>query len=369
MSCMGAMHWESIDFLPVVELFKSLLPGTGSAVFEFIRGLYDDQNDGKASPPPLRYRGIPTYPSEAAFRLFNSFFVPQAPPGKDALSLFMDPTKSHQVEWLPSPTPPRRYFDHLSRFLPDHAGWQASKGDAGKRLRRLALHAPERPQLSPLRSNRKDHQRTGRHERSRAGNHCRDPLAARMSRRADPISFSIDESHRLAITVYQGRPADLAHIKPMERCCFTPRTIQQSMSWPPNRLWLTILKILPSKIERSAAFWHGLNMCSSRTGMRSLPPASRSIARATIRSACKFRRLRKNKHNSSGVSAAQLQRWDWLKRIRLISIARWQEDPRSANAFDLAYYWIPFALGAIVFSCSPPWRTCDGRLVQEATRL
>src|SRR5262249_23510813 len=30
---------------------------------------------------------------------------------KNALSLFMDPTKSSQVEWLPSPAPPRRYFD------------------------------------------------------------------------------------------------------------------------------------------------------------------------------------------------------------------------------------------------------------------
>src|SRR5215467_4914764 len=81
MSCMGAMHWPSIDFLPVVELFKSLLPGTGSAAFELIRGLYDDQNEGKASPLRLRYRGIPTYPSEAAFRLFSNFFTAQVPPG------------------------------------------------------------------------------------------------------------------------------------------------------------------------------------------------------------------------------------------------------------------------------------------------
>ena len=44
MACMGAMHWGRIDFLPVVELFQSLLAGTGSAVFELIRGLYDDQN-------------------------------------------------------------------------------------------------------------------------------------------------------------------------------------------------------------------------------------------------------------------------------------------------------------------------------------
>lgn len=113
MSCMGAMHWDRIDFLPVVELFKSLLPGTGSAAFELIRGLYDDQNQGQASPRPLRYRGIPTYPSEAAFRLFSSFFTPHAPPGSDPLTLFMDQTQAHRVTWLPAPHPPLRYFDDM----------------------------------------------------------------------------------------------------------------------------------------------------------------------------------------------------------------------------------------------------------------
>jgi hypothetical protein len=111
MSCMGAMHWPSIDFLPVVELFQSLLPGTGSAVFELIRGLYDDQNEGKPAPQPLRYRGIPTYPSEAAFRLFSSFFTPQAPGGNSPLTLFMNPERSNQVIWLPADTLPVRYFD------------------------------------------------------------------------------------------------------------------------------------------------------------------------------------------------------------------------------------------------------------------
>ena len=55
MSCMGALHWHRIDFLPVVELFQSLLPGTGSAAFELIRGLYDDQN--ATAPQPLALRG------------------------------------------------------------------------------------------------------------------------------------------------------------------------------------------------------------------------------------------------------------------------------------------------------------------------
>jgi len=110
MACMGAMHWADIDFLPVVELFQSLLPGTGSAAFELIRGLYDDQNQGRA-PRPLRYRGIPPYPSEAAFRLFSGFFSPEAAAGRDPFPVFMDVAHSHEVLWLPVPEQPLRYFD------------------------------------------------------------------------------------------------------------------------------------------------------------------------------------------------------------------------------------------------------------------
>ena len=110
MACMGAMHWDRIDFLPVVELFQSLLPGTGSATFELIRGLYDDQNKGQANPRSLRYRGIPTYPSDAAFRLFSSFFSPHAPSGADPLVLFMDQAHAHKITWTPTQDPPVRYF-------------------------------------------------------------------------------------------------------------------------------------------------------------------------------------------------------------------------------------------------------------------
>ncbi|WP_447602536.1 hypothetical protein [Nitrospira sp. Nam80] len=109
MACMGAMHWGDIDFLPVVELFQSLLPGTGSAVFELIRGLYDDQNAGRPAPRALRYRGIPTYPSDAAFRLFSAFFTARAPRGEQPFPLFMDPPRSHEVTWLPAADYPRRY--------------------------------------------------------------------------------------------------------------------------------------------------------------------------------------------------------------------------------------------------------------------
>ncbi len=108
MACMGALHWDRIDFLPVVELFQSLLPGTGSATIELIRGLYDDQNPTDSLP--LRYRGMPTYPSEAAYRLFSTCFRPSHPSG-DPLSVFMNVPRSHEVTWVPSEDPPRRYFD------------------------------------------------------------------------------------------------------------------------------------------------------------------------------------------------------------------------------------------------------------------
>src|SRR5437773_3000536 len=110
MACMGAMQWGHIDFLPVVELFQSLLPGTGSAVFELIRGLYDDQTVGEATRP-LRYRGIPTYPSPQAFQLFSAYFVPEAPGGANPFPLFMDPSRSGEVIWKPRPDTPRRYLD------------------------------------------------------------------------------------------------------------------------------------------------------------------------------------------------------------------------------------------------------------------
>ncbi len=125
MACMGAMHWGRIDFLPVVELFQSLLAGTGSAVFELIRGLYDDQNTGE-SPRVLRYRGIPTYPSPQAFRLFSTYFVPELEErdasgrvrggrvekdAADPFSVFMDPARSAEVAWRPRSDPPHRFMD------------------------------------------------------------------------------------------------------------------------------------------------------------------------------------------------------------------------------------------------------------------
>lgn len=114
MSCMSRMEWGRINYLPVVELFLSLLPGTGSATFELIRGLYDDQNPDGACP--LFYRGIPVYPSEAAFRLFSLFFAPSLTTNELPLPVFLDPQRSQEVRWLPASDYPVRYVDQAQRL-------------------------------------------------------------------------------------------------------------------------------------------------------------------------------------------------------------------------------------------------------------
>lgn len=114
MSCMSRMQWARIDYLPVVELFLSLLPGTGSATFELIRGLYDDQNPH--AHLPLRYRGIPVYPSEGAFRLFSSFFAPSTHTAESPHEVFLNPDRSQEVQWNPSPHYPVRYLDEDQRL-------------------------------------------------------------------------------------------------------------------------------------------------------------------------------------------------------------------------------------------------------------
>ena len=141
MSCMSAMHWERIDFLPVVELFLSLLPGTGSAAFELIRGLYDDQNP--LSPLPLRYRGIPVYPSQGAFRLFSQFFTASVQGSRDPLSVFLDPAHSEEVAWFPCPDPPFRYFDPREPTLRDGQERRSSKIDTGRRCIRAFIFSSQ----------------------------------------------------------------------------------------------------------------------------------------------------------------------------------------------------------------------------------
>ena len=115
-SFMFSVNWEKLDLIPVVELFQSTLPGSGGATFEFIWGLFDDQSR-EEELPPLRYRGLPTYPSNEAFGIFSAFFTPEGPEGEDLKKVFMSPDRSHEIVWTPRSNPPWRYFNPAHKIV------------------------------------------------------------------------------------------------------------------------------------------------------------------------------------------------------------------------------------------------------------
>ena len=344
MSCMGAMHWESIDFLPVVELFKSLLPGTGSAAFELIRGLYDDQNEGKTSPLPLRYRGIPTYPSEAAFRLFSSFFVPQAPRATDALSLFMDPKKAHEIEWFPSPTPPRRYFDISAGCCLTVQGGMLQKVTLANDATGMAFMSPGRRRFFPC-------DRTAQIVSGQVVVKDRDQetiVATTLPQecREQPIP-----SPSLPVSPVDWRSLFLKGVPPI-----APQEAYGAvLLYPQDETEIDELASQPFVADYIE------DVSEQDREIGSILAGAECVlienGDAVIATCIAFDRPRdytvrvqvpafaQKQAQQLWNVCAQSQRWDLLKRIRLVSIARWQQDPCSVNAFNLAYLWIPFAMG------------------------
>lgn len=108
-SYMPSLNWAQLDIIPVVELYQSTLPGCGAAAFELLWGLYEDQS--RDTPlPPLRFRGIPTFPSQQAFNIFSAYLIPKGPEGEELMDVFMDFHRSYEIEWFPRPNPPLRFF-------------------------------------------------------------------------------------------------------------------------------------------------------------------------------------------------------------------------------------------------------------------
>lgn len=341
MSCMGAMSWPSIDFLPVVELFKSLLPGTGSAVFELIRGLYDDQNEGKPTPRPLRYRGIPTYPSEAAFRLFSSFFTPQAPGGNDPFTLFMNPERSNQVIWLPAGTPPIRYFDQRAGACLTLQGGMLHKVTVASDSSGLSYMSPKGRRFLPC-------------DRSAeiAGGHV--------------ILKDRDRETTLAVTLPHGSPEPSGEPLAMSPADWRSIFVQGIPLIPPADAYGAVL-LYPedeSEIGECAAqpfvadYIQDIGEQDREIGAV-LSRAERVLidnGDAVVATCIMFDRPRdytvrirypafaqKQAQQLWGV-CAELQRWDWLSHIRFVP-DEGQQGREAPHSYDLVYHWVPYDSG------------------------
>jgi hypothetical protein len=346
MSCMGAMSWASIDFLPVVELFQSLLPGTGSAVFELIRGLYDDQNEGNPTLRPLRYRGIPTYPSEAAFRLFSSFFTPQAHRGSDPFTLFMNPERSYQLTWLPAGASPIRYFDQRAGACLTFQGGLLHKVTVASDSSGLSYMSPKGRRFVPC-------------DRSAeiAGAHV--------------VLKDRDRETTLVVTLPQGsleQSGEPVAMSPVDwRSVFVPGIPRI----PPADAYGAVL-LYPedeSEIGEHAAqlfvadYLQDIGEQDREIGVALSRAESVLIENgdAVVATCITFDQLRdytvlvrypafaQKQAQRLWSICAELQRWDWLSRIRFVS-DEGLYDREATHSYDLVYHWVPYDSGDLLAS-------------------
>ena len=339
MSCMGAMHWDRIDFLPVVELFKSLLPGTGSATFELIRGLYDDQNIAAEAPRALRYRGVPTYPSEAAFRLFSSFFVPHAPGGQDPSRLFMDQQSSHYVTWLPARHPPVRYFDERCGLCLTVQDGVARKATLAEDSTGAPFFNPRDREIVPL-------------DRSFRVRGQQIVLRDRHDERVIETNVRLLETSDLAATVpvspLDWRSVFGDELPPVD----SAEAYGAVLLYPEDDREISELSAQPFVAD----YLQDLVEDDRQIG-RMVSDARRVLidnGDAVIATCVAFAPPReyvvRSRHAAYAQRQAQQlwmlcaegQRWEGLRRVRFVRTAAWAETIAALGPYDLVYQWVPY---------------------------
>jgi len=341
MSCMGAMHWSSIDFLPVVELFQSLLPGTGSAVFELIRGLYDDQNEGNSPPRPLRYRGIPPYPSEAAFRLFSSFFTPQSPEGNHPFTLFMNPEQSNRVTWLPAATPPIRYVDERAGVCLTFQGGLLHKVTVASDSTGLPYMSPHSRRFSSCdRSAKIVEGHVILRDRDREATLDVTPPQGSLEQPGEPVAISPVDWRSVFV---QGAPfispasaygATLIYPddeSEIGECAAQPFVADyiQDIGEHDREVGAVLSRAERVRIDNGDAV---IATCIAFDRPRDYTVLVRHPAFA-----------QKQAQRLWGI-CNELQRWDWLSRIRFISDVG-LHDGETPRSYDLVYHWVHYDSG------------------------
>ena len=339
MSCMGAMQWSQIDFLPVVELFKSLYPGTGSAVFELIRGLYDDQNKAHAVPHPLRYRGVPPYPSEAAFRLFSSFFTPQAADGGDPLRWFMDPSKSSRVTWLPAEHPPVRYIDEEQGVCLTVQNSELQKATRAQDSAGLAYFNPVGRRVIPLdRSVRVVENHVMFNDReTQVTVPLPEGLRVNSSVSRVPVVSPIDWR-----TVFvQGVPS----IGPAD-------AFESALLYPDDEQDIGELAAQPfvaDYIQDVGEQDREIGSLLSKAEHVSIVNGDAVIATCVLFDrprdytvSCHCAPAAQRQAQQLWTQCAEVRRWEWLTRIRIMEAGTWDTTMAGPERYDLLYRWVPY---------------------------
>ena len=356
MACMGAMHWDHIDFLPVVELFKSLLPGTGSAVFELIRGLFDDQNEGRSNPSPLRYRGIPTYPSEAAFRLFSSCFTPVLSTGENPMALFMDQSRSHQVTWIPSQDPPLRYFELEQNLCLTVQSGIIRKATVADDSTGLSYVDARSRRVAPLdrRLEVKGHELMLKDREKQIAIRLRQgitvvPMPSAEYAYADsPLDWRTLFVQQVppirsadAFGAVLSYPDDAEEIGELAAQPFVADFVQDLAEQDPE------LRTVLSRAER-------VLIDNGDTVIETCIACDRPRD-YTIRSY--YAAYAQRQAQELWTRCAVPQQWEWLRRIRIVPVSIWDQTMMNHQPYDVIYQWLPYAVftEAAALTASVAW--------------
>jgi hypothetical protein len=340
MACMGAMHWDHIDFLPVVELFKSLLPGTGSAVFELCRGLFDDQNEGRPNPQPLRYRGIPTYPSEAAFRLFSSCFTPVAPAGGNPVVLFMDQSRSHEVTWIPAQDPPLRYFEPEQSICLTVQGGLIRKATVAEDSTGLSYVDARGRRVAPLdrRLAVKGNELILKDREKHTSMQFRQEIAAAPTPSAECVDSPVDWRTLFVQGVPPIRPVD---------------AFGAVLSYPDDEKEIGELAAQPfvaDFVQDLAEHDRELGAVLSRAERVLIDNGDAVIETCIpcdrprdyiIRSY--YAAYAQRQAQELWTRCAAPQQWEWLRRIRIVPASIWNRMTVSPQPYDVIYQWLPYS--------------------------
>jgi hypothetical protein len=290
---------------------------------------------------PLRYRGIPAYPSDAAFRLFKSFFVPHAPAGNDALTLFMDPTKAHQVEWLPSPTPPSRYFDPSEGVCLTIQGSDLQKVTLAADTTGLAFMSPKGRAFLP-------YDRAARVINKRIVLRDRDHEMTLPTSLPANVSDHAESSPALPISPVDWRSVFIDGLPPVP----SERVYGAVLLYPDDETPIGELAAQPFVAD----YLEDIAEQDREIG-RLMAQANHVLIRngdAVIATCVAFDRPRdyrvafqdpafaQKQAQQLWTTCAQLKRWDWMKRIQFVRIGDRQQT--GTPAFDLAYQWMPFGM-------------------------
>jgi hypothetical protein len=341
MSCMGAMSWSAIDFLPVVELFKSLLPGTGSAVFELIRGLYDDQNEGQPNPRPLRYRGIPTYPSEAAFRLFSSFFTPQTTDGNDPFTLFMNPERSNRVIWLPAGTPPIRFFDQRAGACVTVQGGVVRKVTVASDSAGLSYLSPKGNRFVPCdRSAELVGTRVILKDRDRETTLGVALPQEMLEQSGEPVAISPVDWRSVFV---EGMP----HIPPADAygaVLLYPDDESEIVECAAQPFVADYIQDLGEQDREIGAVLSQAGHVLIDNGDAVIATCITFDRPRDYTVLVRYPAFAQKQAQQLWSVCAELQRWDWLSHIRFVS----SKEPRDRDAphpYDMVYHWVPYDSG------------------------